>query len=83
MFVGKKLAASAGRLSPATLKAALSLWALWLVSKPPTDSGRGGKRGGEGSFLETVLGSSLIARAFEDEGVTILINNNNAEDGDG
>lgn len=67
--MGKKLAASAGRLSPAPFKAALSLWALWLVSKPPTDSGGGGKRGGEGSF--TVLGSSLIARAFEDEGAPV------------
>ena len=61
MFVGKKLAASAGRLSPAPLKAALSLWALWLVSKPSTDSGGGGRRGGEGSFLEPILGSSLIS----------------------
>ena len=39
--------------------------------QPPTDSGGGGRRGGEGSFLEPILGSSLIARAFEDEGAPV------------
>ena len=28
-------------------------------------------RGGEGSFLGPILGSSLIARAFEDEGTPV------------
>lgn len=70
MFVGEKHAASAGRLSPVPLKAAVPLLALWLVlhareaqQTPHKQQGGGGE-----SFLEPALGSSLMAGAFGEQG---------------
>lgn len=69
LFVGEKLGSLRGRLSPALLKAAVSLLASSPVvhareTQPP--AARGGGRGG--AFLEPVLGSPRMAGGFGEGG---------------